>query len=92
MIILSGILIALYIILSVVSLIAGFIANGNGTQTDSLTGIFGGIALLFVLVCCIYSFFIKYYTGILITFILYIIFLNIGGALMRAWIRKLHNY
>ena len=87
-----GVLIALYVILSIASLIAGFIANGNGTQTDTLAGILGGISLLFVLVCGVFSFVIKYYTGILITLILYIVFLNIGGAIMRAWIRKLHNY
>lgn len=81
----------LYIVLAITSLVGGFIANGDGTQTVKLSGIFGGIAMLSGLISIIYSIFIKYWIGIIISIILYLVFLNIGGAIMRAWIRKLRS-
>lgn len=73
----------LFVLFAFICLITGFISNGEGTQSNKLSGIFGLIAILGGIGCIIASVFWKYWIGILITLLIYLVMLNVGGSIMR---------
>lgn len=79
----------LFIGYSVLCLFTGFISNGQGSSSEKLSGIFGSISILAGIACIIMFIVWHYWTGIIIVIAIYLIMLNIGGALMRRCLRHL---
>lgn len=68
--------------------ITGYISAGKGSKSDSLTAIFGGIALIAGIAGIVFACINKQWAYIGVIILLYIIGLKIGGAIMRKHLSK----
>lgn len=81
----------MFIVHAIICGIAGFLSNGEGSESARLGGISGGAAIVAGIVCIGLCIAWHYWIGIAVTIAIYFVMLNIGGAIMRNWIRHLRR-